>query len=117
MDPKVILEDSEDHPFLIDMTDCNPDLPVYGHITKAIMDDDALPKIEILADGYLFSKKPLVLDESQEKFYKDLMFERFKDIIEKTFENILDGTITEGTINEYTPEELEERKCQRLRNH
>lgn len=120
MDPKVILEDSEEHPFLINMTDINPDLPVYGRITKAIMDDDELPKIAIYANGYLFSEKELDLDKETEKFYTDLMFERFKNIIEKSLENILGGAITKEAINEYnslTPEELEERKCQRLRNH
>lgn len=120
MDPQVIFEDSKEFPLIIDMTDVNSDLPVYGRITKAIMDDDTLPKIEILADGYLFSEKELDLDKETEKFYTDLMFERFKNIIEKSLENILGGAITKEAINEYnslTPEELEERKCQRLRNH
>lgn len=116
-DMQVLL--TEETGFYIDMTDINPELPVYGQITYAAMDDDKLPNIEIIATGFLFSEVPLSIDNEQEKFYTNLMFTRFKETIEKCLYKILDGDITAEAINEYnslTEEELKERKCRQLRN-
>ena len=117
-DMQVLL--TEEDGFYIDMTDINPDLPIYGHIVYAAMDDDQLPNIEIVSKGILFSEIPLSLDKEQESFYTDLMYTRFKDTVEKTLYKILDGNITAEAINEYnslTEEELKERECRQSRNH
>ena len=111
---------TEEDSFYVDMTDINPELPVYGQIIHAAMDDDQLPNIEIEAKGVLFSEVPLSLDSEQEKFYTNLMYTRFKEIIENSLRKILDGDITEEAINEFnslSEEELKERKCRQLRNH
>lgn len=92
---------TEEDGFCIDMTDINPELPVYGHIIHAAMDDDQLPNIEIEIKGVLFSEVPLSLDSEQEKFYTDLMYTRFKETIENSLQKILNGDITAEDINEF----------------
>lgn len=113
MNMQIIFND--ENGLVINMTDINPELPIYGIITYAAMDDDMLPNLEIEVDGYLYSETPVSLDNNQEKFYTYLMYQRFQEMLEKALNKILDGDLSAESINRFnslTPEELAERKCQ-----